>query len=76
MTFNTKIFELKALRKTINELEKLLVHSKAVLLSAGASRCVNLPFTNELIAAALYNNKLDTICVTRYKDDDKCLKPS
>ena len=69
MTFNTKIFELKALRKTINKLEKLLVHSKAVLLSAGASRCVYLPFTNELIAATLYNNKLDIICIIRYKDE-------
>jgi hypothetical protein len=76
MTFNTKIFELKALRETINELEEWLAHSKAVLLSAAANRCADLPFTDELTAAAVYSNKLDTICVTRYKDDDKCLKPS
>ncbi|AFI83584.1 hypothetical protein Q7A_738 [Methylophaga nitratireducenticrescens] len=58
MAFDTTIFEQKEFSEAINKLEELLSHSKAVLLGAGASRCANLPLTDQLTAEALKSDKL------------------
>lgn len=58
MVFDTTVFEQKEFREAINKLEELLSHSKAVLLGAGASKCANLPLTDQLTAEALKSEKL------------------
>lgn len=58
MAFDTTVFEQKEFRESINKLEELLSHSKAVLLGAGASFCAGLPLTNQLTEGALKSDKL------------------
>lgn len=58
MTFDTSIFYQKEFRDAVNKLEELLLHSKAVLLGAGASCCAGLPLTNQLTEKALQSDKL------------------
>ncbi|WP_232096176.1 hypothetical protein [Serratia ureilytica] len=58
MNFDTSVFEKKEFRVALNKLEDLLLHSKAVLLGAGASFCAGLPLTNQLTDRALKSDKL------------------
>ncbi|WP_243470434.1 hypothetical protein [Vreelandella lionensis] len=58
MTFDVSFSDEKIFREAINKLEELLLHSKAVLLGAGASHCAGLPLTNELTDKTLESQKL------------------
>jgi len=58
MAFDTSFLEERKFREAIDKLEELLLHSKAVLLGAGASCCAGLPLTNQLTEKAIASDKL------------------
>lgn len=58
MAFDTSMLNEKNFRDSLEKLEELISHSKAVLFGAGASCCAGLPLTNQLTEKVLASDVL------------------
>jgi hypothetical protein len=58
MRFDIRFLNEQGFRETLDKLEELLSHSKAILLGAGTSCCGGLPLTNELTQLVINSSEL------------------